>query len=152
MTLVGKEMNVYKIPERIKKKNDKMINKKISNITDEMHWKTINYLTNNNETILIGNMSSKDIVKKGGKLNRMTKRISMNLKFYVFKQRMRYKCYTKGVKFGEINEWMTSKMCSICGNIKEDLGSAEIYKCDKCDKHMERDVNGARNIYIRGIK
>ena len=73
------------VPERIKKKNDKMINKKISNITDEMHWKTINYLTNNNETILIGNMSSKDIVKKGGKLNRMTKRISMNLKFFVFK-------------------------------------------------------------------
>ena len=65
---------------------------------------------------------------------------------------MRYKCDTKGVKFGEINEWMTSKMCSICGNVKEDLGSAETYECDKCGKHMERDVNGARNIHIKGIK
>ena len=37
-------------------------NKKISNLIDELHWKTINYLTHNYKTILIGNMSSKNIV------------------------------------------------------------------------------------------
>ena len=43
-----------------------MINKKIRNLTDELHWKTINYLVKNYDTILIGNMSSKGIVSKDG--------------------------------------------------------------------------------------
>jgi putative transposase len=47
---------------------------------------------------------------------------------------------------------MTSKMCSICGNIKEDLGGNETYKCQKCGTCIERDINGARNIYIKAIR
>ena len=47
---------------------------------------------------------------------------------------------------------MTSKMCSICGNIKEDLGGNKVYKCTNCKTVMDRDVNGARNIHIRAIQ
>ena len=46
------------ISDKIKKKNEKMINKKISNIVSDLHWKTIKYLTDNNEVILMGNMST----------------------------------------------------------------------------------------------
>ena len=42
-------------------------------------------------------------------------------------------------------------MCSLCGNINENLGSCEIYNCNKCKRIMERDINGARNIYIKAI-
>ncbi len=31
---------------------------------NDMHWKTINYLTDNYKTILIGNLSTKNIVEK----------------------------------------------------------------------------------------
>ena len=147
-----KIMKNEKISEKIKKKNEKMINKKISNLKNELHWKTINYLVNNNNVILIGNMSSKSIVSKEGNLNAMSKRIASSLSFYEFKMRLKYMCGRKGKKYGEINEWMTSKMCSICGNIKEDLGGNKIYDCNKCKKTLDRDVNGARNIYIKGIK
>ena len=141
------------ISKNIKKKNEKLINKKISNLVDELHWQTINYLTNNNETILIGDMSSKSIVSnKNCVLNAVTKKIALSFKFFEFKQRMKYKCAVKDVKYGEIDEWMTSKMCSICGNIKEDLGGNETYKCQKCGICMERDINGARNIYIKAIR
>ena len=140
------------ISEKIKKKNEKMINKKISNLKNELHWKTINYLVNNNNVILIGNMSSKSIARKESNLNTMSKRIALSLSFYEFKMRLKYMCSRKGKKYGEINEWMTSKMCSICGNIKEDLGGNKIYDCNKCGKTLDRDVNGARNIYIKGIK
>ena len=147
-----KILNNKNINNNIKKKNEKTINKKIINLVDELHWKTINYLTTNNETILIGNMSSKSIVSKSGNLNKMTKRISMHLKFYEFHRRLKYKCNTRDVKYGKINEWMTSKMCSICGEIKENLGGDEMYECEKCGIKMERDINGARNIHIKGIK
>lgn len=147
-----KIMENKNINEKIKKKNDKMINKKISNLKNELHWKTINYLVKNNNVILIGNMSSKSIIKKNGNIDAMTKRITQSLSFYEFKTRLKYMCSRKGKKYGEINEWMTSKMCSICGNIKEDLGGNKIYNCNKCGKTLDRDTNGTRNIYIKAIK
>jgi putative transposase len=144
-----KNENINKV---IKKKNEKMINKKISNLVDDLHWKTINYLTENNEKILIGNMSSKGIVSKKGNLNKMTKRIAQSLRFYEFRSRLKYKCNIKNAEYGNINEWMTSKMCSMCGNVKENLGGNEKYECVKCGIKMERDINGARNIHMRAIK
>ena len=39
------------IGKKIKKKNEKMINMKLSNIIDVMDWKTIKYLTDKNEVI-----------------------------------------------------------------------------------------------------
>jgi transposase len=43
-------------------------------------------------------------------------------------------------------------MFSLCGNIKENLGGNKIYECDNCLAIMDRDINGARNIYIKSIK
>ena len=45
-------------------------------------------------------------------------------------------------------EEYTSKTCGLCGNINYRLGSNEIYECKKCNLKIDRDVNGARNIYI----
>lgn len=147
-----KIMSNNEIAERVKKKNEKMINKKITNLVDELQWKTINYLTNTTETILIGDISSKGIVKKGGNLNAMTKRIGMCLGFYKFKQRLKYKCDAKKIGFGKVDEWMTSKMCSVCGTINKTLGGKKIFYCTKCGTKIDRDVNGARCIYIKGLK
>ena len=139
------------ISDKIKKKNEKMINKKISNIVSDLHWKTIKYLTDNNEVILMGNMSTKNISKKEGNLNSMTKRIGLMMRLYEFKQRLRFKCGINGTKFGEIDEWYTSKMCSKCGNIKDDLKGDKVYDCLKCKTKMDRDINGSRNIYMVAI-
>jgi putative transposase len=144
-------MSKENIDKKIKIKNEKIINKKIKNLVNELHWKTINYLTKNYETVLIGNMSSKGIVSKNGNLNKTTKRIAMHLNFYKFHERLKYKCNINNLGYGKINEWMTSKMCSLCGNLNENLGGSEIYKCSKCNVKMERDINGARNIYIKAI-
>lgn len=146
-----KIMGNEKIPENIKKKNEKMINRKISNIIEDFHWKSIKYLTDNNAIILMGNMSTKNIISKTGNLDRMSKRIGMAMRLYKFKQRLEYKCALKRVKYGEINEWNTSKMCSKCGNINHKLGGNKIYECSNCKVIMDRDVNGARNIYIKAI-
>lgn len=45
-----------------------------------------------------------------------------------------------------LNESFTSKTCSKCGTMNNDLGSQKIYKCSECKVIMDRDINGARNI------
>jgi len=50
-----------------------------------------------------------------------------------------------------VNESYTSKTCGRCGNINKELGSSKSYKCSKCHLEIDRDVNGARNIYLKNI-
>lgn len=79
----------------------------------------------------------------------MAKRIALALKFYKYRQRLEYKCKAKGIKYKVINEYYTSKMCSVCGEIDDKLGGKKIYKCVNCKSVMDRDVNGCRGIYIK---
>jgi putative transposase len=143
-------MNREEIPKSIKKKIELRSNKKIRNLVDELHWKTINYLTGNYELIKIGDMSVKGIIsKKSSNINGMTKRMASALSFYKFRERLKYKCYITKTKYKLVDERYTSKMCSNCGNIDEKLGSSKEYKCKKCEVLQDRDVNGARNIYLK---
>ena len=88
---------------------------------------------------------------KDGYLEKMTKRIGYSLKFYQFKQRLEYKCKSKLIGLREIDESYTSKICSNCGNEHKSLGSNKIYECIKCKIKIDRDINGARGIYIKNF-
>jgi len=142
------------IPKKIKKKNERMINKKIKNLKDELHWKTINYLTKKHKIILIGNLSTKRIINNGNNknnLNKMTKRIAVALSFYQFRERLKYKCYIRDTKYKLVDEFLTSKLCTKCGNEKKDLGTEKVYDCASCNIKIDRDVNGARNILLKSL-
>jgi putative transposase len=39
--------------------------------------------------------------------------------------------------------------CSNCGLINDKLGGSKIFKCKECKMEMDRDVNGARGIFIK---
>ena len=50
-----------------------------------------------------------------------------------------------------VNPNNTSKMCSSCGNIKDNLKlNNRIYKCKNCGLSIDRDYNASINIYRRG--
>ena len=51
----------------------------------------------------------------------------------------------------EVKENYTSKMCSNCSHYNDDLGDNKIYNCNKCFKIIDRDVNAARNIYLKTL-
>ena len=139
-----------KIPNRIKKKNEKLCNKKIKNMVNELHWKSINYLIKNYGNILIGDMSVKGIINnKTSKLNKMTKRIALKLRFYEYHQRLAYKCKLNKTGLRVIDEKYTSKMCSKCGWCNNKLGGQKIFNCEECGIKIDRDVNGCRGIYIK---
>jgi len=143
-----------KLTQKKKRKAENKRYIRIGNLVDDLHWKSIKYLTKNYNTILIGNMSTYSIVSnnKSNKLDKMTKRLALIMRLYVFKERLKFKCGMHNCDFGEINERYTSQMCSYCGNRKTNLGSNKIYDCTECHKVIGRDTNGARNIYLMGIK
>ena len=144
---VRSHKNMFK---RNRQKKEYKLSTKITNCINEMHWKTIKYLTKNYKTILIGDMSCKSIVSnETSVLSDMTKRIALRMKLYEFRQRLSNACKGRGNNYKCVDESYTSKVCSCCGFIKEDLGGDKVYNCDKCKKQICRDTNGARNIYLK---
>lgn len=129
-----------------KRKYIKKVRKKTKNKVDDMHWKSINYLTSKYNKILIGDLSVKRIVELG-EITKKSKRIMHNLRLYEFKQKLENRCKEEGIKYEMINEFMTSKTCSVCGNIKTNLKKEKVYNCEKCKTVIQRDINGARCIY-----
>ena len=140
------------IPKKIKNKNEKRINRKIKCKVDDLHWKTTNYLVKNYNYILLGNMSAKSIVKNNSSVLSNTQKVAcLRTSYYEFAQRLAFKCKQHDVSFKLINERYTSKMCSCCGNLNNNLGKSEIYNCQECRMTIDRDINGARNIYVKSL-
>ena len=144
--------NNKNINNSIKNKHKKRINRRLSNIVDDLHWKSINYLTNNFDAIVIGNLSTKSCVNnKTSKLTKMTKKIILKMSYYKFLQRLAYKCQSKCISLQIVNESYTSKLCSNCCWENVNLNGQKIFKCELCKKNIYRDINGSRNIVIKGF-
>jgi IS605 OrfB family transposase len=139
-----------KIKECIKRKIEKRLNNKIRNLVTDLHWKTINFLTNNYKTILVGDMSSKSIINnKTSTLSKVNKQLANALSFYKFREKLQYKSSIKNNNYIKVNECYTSKTCSNCSFIKKDLGSNKIFNCNNCNLKQDRDVNASRNICLK---
>jgi transposase len=149
--LVDKLRKVKKIQnDKRRKKKERQYEKRIKYQIDELHWKTINYLTKNFDTIIIGNMSTQRIVsREKSNLTDFQKDYLYRLSLCKFKERLKYKCDVNKVNYLCTDESYTSIMCSKCGTIKWDLGRSKIYSCENCGIVMDRDVNGCRNIYAK---
>ena len=146
--------NISRNSDMTKIKKQKLKQKwydKIKNKITDFHWKTINLLTDKFHHILIGNFSTKKC-GENKTVHKMTKRIGNQMNLFKFKQRLKYKCTTRNVKYSEVNEAFTSKCCNRCGNYKKDLTSTRKYNCSNCGLKIHRDINGAINIFINAIK
>ena len=122
---------------------------KLSNIIKELHNQTSNYLTKNYSLIINTPFESQKMVQSLGK---NTSRVMNNMSYYKFKIQLKGKCEERNVKMEIKEEYYTSKTCTYCGHIKNDLGYNKSYECNKCKIKLERDSNGARNILLRNYK
>lgn len=121
---------------------------KLKNSMNDLHNKTANFLLKKYDTIIIGKVSIKKMVSNiSSNLHEITKRRLIGLSHYKFRMKLESMCDKFGAKIIYTDEYLTSKCCSKCGNIKNDLGSSEIYNCDKCKLSIDRDINAAINIY-----
>jgi putative transposase len=103
-------------------------------------------LSRQNRTILVGELTNlkKNITSKFKTLNRQ---MQNNWNLQTFIHLLEYKCKLRGNQVVKVNEAWTSKTCCKCGNINHDLDlSDRQYICD-CGNNLNRDINGAINIY-----
>jgi putative transposase len=124
---------------------------RIKNLVDEVHWKTIHFLTTNFKNIILPPFEVSQMVKrKNRKLRKKTVRQMLCWRHYTFKMRLQdYVSRLEDTKLYIRGEEYTSKTCTSCLNIKHNLGGSKIYKCKHCNVIVDRDNVGARNIFIK---
>lgn len=73
--------------------------------------------------------------------------------FGMFRTMLEYKLTSRGKTFAKINRWYpSSKTCSVCGFIKDDLTLADrSWTCSACGTTHSRDHNAAINIRNVGL-
>ena len=123
--------------------------RKVKNLVRELHWKTISFLVENYDIILLPDFRVSQMVK-GKKLARITKRLLMMFSFHSFKEKLKYKCSMYNKKLIIVDESYTSCTCGRCGNIKRT--KLEVYSCDECGLVIDRDATGSRNIFIKNSR
>lgn len=105
----------------------------------------------NFETIFIPIFETSQMAKRSKrKITSKTARSMLTFAHYRFKQFLKAKAEEYGCKVVEVSEAYTSKTCSYCGTMQE-IGSKKILQCKGCGAVVDRDLNGARGIYLRAL-
>jgi putative transposase len=131
-------------------KRRRIIFEKIRNIVDNIHWKTVKFLTTNYKDIIISDFKVKDILRLK-ELRNISKRVLSSLSHYKFRQRLIEKCNSRGNYLCIFDESYTSKTCSRCGRINQSLGAKKIFSCSFCDYVSDRDISAGRNILLKTL-
>ena len=139
-----KTNNIIKLEKRIK-----LLHRKLSNIRNNH----IHQATNKIIKLKPYRVVMEDLNVKGTMKNKHLSKAIQEQGFYEFIRQMKYKCEFNGIQFIQADRFYpSSKTCSCCGNIKNDLKLKDrIYKCDKCGLVIDRDKNASINLSNYGL-
>ena len=121
--------------------------KKISNIKLDTIHKFTATIANNHGVVVVEDLSVEDMKSSDEKYVR--KGINQSMMAEILRQ-LSYKC-NRAITVDRY--FPSSKTCSNCGNIKDDLTlSDRTYKCRCCGNTIDRDMNAAINLRNEGLK
>ena len=142
----------YKYNSNKRRNLKKVIGRKtkyIKNLKEELHNKSVKYLTSNYGKIIIPNLESQKMSKT---FNSKLARSLYNISFSSFMNKLKTKCEEYDIELVTKPEYYTSKTCTKCGCINKGLRLKDrTYKCknNKCLLEIDRDINASRNIMLR---
>ena len=126
---------------------------RIENLQRDLHYQCANFMVSRYDTILLPVFGSK---KMSSKLNRRlqtkTVRAMLGMGHYAFRQRLCQVAERRGCTVALCTEEYTSKTCSCCGWLHPSLGGSKVFKCRECGSVVDRDLQGAFNIYLKYAK
>jgi putative transposase len=132
-------------------KAEQRIRNKIKNLVNDVHWKVINYLLSNFTDIVIPPFAINDMTKRTQRvINNKTVRCLYSWRHFTFRQRLIQKARLRNVNVFVRGEEFTTKTCTNCGNLNNVKGK-KIISCPKCNLTVDRDVSGARNIFLKNV-
>ncbi len=148
------ELKNFKVLQTRKYFKQKLIalRERQKNKIEDMHWKTINYITKNYKNIVIGNWSTKQCISNNTSILRPLQKKELSaLRFYQFLQRLEFKSTIRNNNLMKVEEHYTSKLCSNCA-FKNDIGGLKIYNCKNCKCQYDRDINSSKNILCKVLE
>lgn len=128
--------------EKLRIKLSKVHNK-VYNQKQHFFHQVSNKLILENQEIFIEDLRVNKMLKN----KKLSKAISEG-SWRMFRNILEYKCIWYGRKLVVCDTYFaSSKACSNCGNIKQDLKlSDRTYKCRNCNTEIDRDINAAINL------
>ena len=133
-----KTKNIIRIEGRIKR-----IHRRLSNIrNNHLHQTTTSIVKTKQYRVVIEDLNVKGMMKNKNLSDAIRKQ-----GFYEFRRQLEYKCKFRGIELVVADRFYpSSKTCSQCGKIKNDLKLKDrIYRCD-CGLEIDRDLNAAINL------
>ena len=125
------------------------IHEKIANRRKDFTEKESIKLVRNYDVIVVENLSLKGM-SQALSLGKSV----MDLGYSSFVNKLMYKSLWNDKTTMKASRWFaSSKTCHCCGYIKKDLMLQEReWDCPKCGEHLDRDVNAAINLELKGLE
>lgn len=122
---------------------------KIRDLTDELHFKSVRFLVNSFDLILLPTFATQQMAARvTRKIRAKSVRAMLGFAFFRFGMRLEKAAEAAGKTVLRVNEAYTSKTASWTGEIIQ-VGSAK--KITSQGITVDRDVNGARGIFLRAL-
>ena len=125
----------------------------VKNLVSEIHNKTIQFLLEKFDLIILPWFHSKNMSKRlGRKLSNQGVRSMLTWSHYGFREKLKSKCeVTPGKKLVVLeSEAYTSKTCTECGTEDNYLRLQKVFSCRSCNAGAsDRDVHAAKNMLLR---
>ena len=153
-TLISRTTRAPATKRNSMKRAQARLRKHIQNLVDEIHKKAALWLARTFDVIILPTFNSTQMShrRRGRRLNNRTVRKMMNWAHARFQKRLVSKMdeFDK-IVITSVSEAYTNKTCSNCGYIKRNLGGNKEFRCDECGLRINRDLNGARGIFLRAL-
>ena len=133
-----KRRKLQKVQDRIRDK--------LSHIVDDTQFKLIRFLTKTYKHVLLPSFQSKHMLQMN--LNKKTKQELQLWRHFTFRQRLIARAKLVGCNIHVVTEEYTSRTCTSCGYLNKKCQKKD-KKCRQCSHYIDRDINGARNIYLK---
>ena len=124
---------------------------KIRNLIDELHKKVAHFLVTHFDILLLPTFAVKQMTKRGARnLRKKSVRQMLTLSHHQFKVFLKQKALEYGVRVIDVCEAYTSKTVSWTGEVVANLGGSKVIMSSEGHR-MDRDLNGARGIFIKTV-
>lgn len=122
---------------------------RIKMMISDMHQKVSKWLSDNYKEVLLPSFNTSDMTSKQKRISSKTSRAMLTWSHYNFKKLLECKMKRSGGRVIECKEHYTTKTCSQCGIINHNITKQKVFTCLICKLETDRDVNAARNIFLK---
>jgi len=134
----------------------KKLFEKLRNIKEDYYHKVTAYIVKSHDYIGVENLNLNEFhikeIKDDKKVNKRFHKLLNFTSLSKFFEKLEHKAKFYGKVLVKVNPKNTSKICSNCGFINENLRDEEVFKCPNCGFKINRDVNASINILKRTIE